>query len=136
MPQQDTSTSFSIELPSGKKITFKVPTYRDRQIAMKRWRQQQNEAGYMLEELLAALMLISVDGAPMAPDYTIDVIEQISEWSMKDLSYYLEVFVAIAFTDDIAKQRAQANAKALLEGKSVVSVASPTISTPVTAITA
>lgn len=136
MSQKDTATSFSITLPSGKKIVFAVPTFRDRQVAMKRLRQQQNDVGYMLEELLAALMLVSVDGQPMQKDYQMDVIEQISDWAMKDLSYYLEVFVAIAFTDEVTKQRAQANAKALMEGKSVTSVEPSTTSTPVTGITA
>ena len=55
---------------------------------------------------------------------------------MGDLSYYLEVFVAIAFTDDVTKQRAQANAKALMEGKSQVSVEPPTTTTPATTIAA
>lgn len=133
---QNTATSFPLTLPSGKKIVFAVPTFRDRQIAMKRWRQQQNEAGYMLEELLAALMLVSVDGQDMQADYQHDVIDQISDWNMKDLSFYLEVFVAIAFTDDVTKQRAQANAKALLEGKSATSVEQPITSIPATSITA
>lgn len=133
---QNTATSFPLTLPSGKKIVFAVPTFRDRQVAMKRWRQQQNEAGYMLEELLAALMLISIDGQEMQADYQYDVIEQISDWNMKDVSFYLEVFVVIAFTDDVTKLRAQNNAKALLEGKSPTSVEPPTTSTPVTTITA
>lgn len=136
MSQRDTATSFPITLPSGRKIVFAVPTFKDRQIAMKRWRQQQNEAGYMLEELLAALMLVSIDGVPMQKDYEYDVIDQISDWPMRDLSYYLEVFVSIAFTDDVTKQRAQANAKALMEGKLQVSTDSSTTTTPVTTITA
>ena len=136
MSQKDTATSFPLTLPSGKKFVFAVPTFRDRQVAMKRFRQQQNEAGFMLEELLAALMLISVDGREMQKDYEYDVIDQISDWAMRDLSYYLEVFVAIAFTDDVTKQRAQANAKALMEGKSQVSVEPPTTTTPATTIAA
>jgi hypothetical protein len=136
MSQKDTATSFPITLPSGKKIVFAIPTFRDRQVAMKRFRQQQNEAGFMLEELLAAMMLVSVNGKPMMADYEYDVIDQISDWAMRDLSFYLEVFVAIAFTDDVTKQRAQANAKALMEGKSQTSVEQPTTITPATTITA
>ena len=82
-------------------------------------------------------MLQQVNGQPIQAALDLDIIEQVSDWSMKDVSYYLEVFFAIAFTDDVAKQRAQAEAKALLEGKSVVkSQVSPTISAPTTTITA
>lgn len=131
------STVFEIKLPSETIISFRTPTYRDRQHATKRWRQQQTEVGWALEELLAFSMLQQVNGQPIQAALDLDIIEQVSDWSMKDVSYYLEVFFAIAFTDDVAKQRAQAEAKALLEGKSVVkSQASPTISAPTTTITA
>lgn len=131
------STVFELKLPSELVISFRTPTYRDRQTATKRWRQQQSEVGWALEELLAFSMLEMINGHPIQNVLDLDIIEQVSDWSMKDVSYYLEVFFAIAFTDDVAKQRAQAEAKALLEGKSVVkSQASPIISTPTTVITA
>jgi len=131
------STVFEIKLPSETIISFRTPTYRDRQVATKRWRQQQTEVGWALEELLAFSMLQAVNGQPIQAALDLDIIEQVSDWSMKDVSYYLEVFFAIAFTDDVAKQRAQAEAKALLEGKSVVkSQVSPTTSAPTTTITA
>jgi hypothetical protein len=129
------STVFEIPLPSGKVISFRLPTYRDRQAAVKRFRQQQNEVGWSIEEFLAFGMLEFVDGLPLQAG--LDPIDQVSEWSLKDVNIYLEVFMPLVFPDDVAKQRAQDMVKALLEGKSVVKqVASPITSAPTTAITA
>jgi hypothetical protein len=129
------STVFEIPLPSGKVISFRLPTYRDRQAAVKRFRQQQNEVGWSVEEFLAFGMLEFVDSVPMQAG--LDPIEQVSEWSLKDVNIYLEVFMPLVFPDDVAKQRAQDMVKALLEGKSVVKqVASPITSAPTTVITA
>ena len=80
-------------------------------------------------------MLEFVDGVPLQAG--LDPIDQVSEWSLKDVNIYLEVFMPLVFPDDVAKQRAQDMVKALLEGKSVVKqVASPITSAPTTAITA
>lgn len=129
------STVFEIPLPSGKVISFRLPTYRDRQAAVKRFRQQQNEVGWSIEEFLAFGMLEFVDGVPLQAG--LDPIDQVSDWSLKDVNIYLEVFMPLVFPDDVAKQRAQDMVKALLEGKSVVKqVASPITSAPTTAITA
>jgi hypothetical protein len=129
------STVFEIPLPSGKLISFRLPTYRDRQAAVKRFRQQQNEVGWSIEEFLAFGMLEFVDGVPMQAG--LDPIDQVSEWSLKDVNIYLEVFMPLVFPDDVAKQRAQDMVKALLEGKSVVKqAASPITSAPTTVITA
>jgi hypothetical protein len=129
------STVFEIPLPSGKLISFRLPTYRDRQSAVKRFRQQQNEVGWSIEEFLAFGMLEFVDGVPMQAG--LDPIDQVSEWSLKDVNIYLEVFMPLVFPDDVAKQRAQDMVKALLEGKSVVKqAASPITSAPTTVITA
>ena len=129
------STVFEIPLPSGKIISFRLPTYRDRQGAVKRFRQQQNEVGWSIEEFLAFGMLEFVDGVPLQAG--LDPIDQVSEWSLKDVNIYLEVFMPLVFPDDVAKQRAQDMVKALLEGKSVVKqVASPITSAPTTVITA
>jgi hypothetical protein len=129
------STVFEIPLPSGKVISFRLPTYRDRQAAVKRFRQQQNEVGWSIEEFLAFGMLEFVDGVPLQAG--LDPIEQVSEWSLKDVNIYLEVFMPLVFPDDVAKQRAQDMVKALLEGKSVVKQAtSPITSAPTTVITA
>jgi hypothetical protein len=129
------STVFEIPLPSGKVISFRLPTYRDRQAAVKRFRQQQNEVGWSIEEFLAFGMLEFVDGVPLQAG--LDPIDQVSEWSLKDVNIYLEVFMPLVFPDDVAKQRAQDMVKALLEGKSVVKqAASPITSAPTTAITA
>lgn len=129
------STVFEIPLPSGKVISFRLPTYRDRQAAVKRFRQQQNEVGWSIEEFLAFGMLEFVDGVPLQAG--LDPIDQVSEWSLKDVNIYLEVFMPLVFPDDVAKQRAQDMVKALLEGKSVVKqVASPITSAPTTVITA
>jgi hypothetical protein len=135
MSTQTTATVFEIELPSTKIISFRTPTYKDRQIATRRWRQQQSEVGWALEELVGFSMLELVDGQPLHEG--IDVLEQVEHWSMKDVSYFLEIFFLIAFTDDTDKQRAQTQAKALLEGKSVVkSAASRITSAPTMGITA
>jgi hypothetical protein len=129
------STVFEIPLPSGKVISFRLPTYRDRQAAVKRFRQQQNEVGWSIEEFLAFGMLEFIDGVPMQAG--LDPIDQVSDWSLKDVNIYLEVFMPLVFPDDVAKQRAQDMVKALLEGKSVVKqVASPITSAPTTVITA
>jgi hypothetical protein len=129
------STVFEIPLPSGKVISFRLPTYRDRQAAVKRFRQQQNEVGWSIEEFLAFGMLEFVDGLPLQAG--LDPIDQVSEWSLKDVNIYLEVFMPLVFPDDVAKQRAQDMVKALLEGKSVVKqAASPITSAPTTVITA
>ena len=129
------STVFEIPLPSGKVISFRLPTYRDRQAAVKRFRQQQNEVGWSIEEFLAFGMLEFIDGVPMQAG--LDPIDQVSDWSLKDVNIYLEVFMPLVFPDDVAKQRAQDMVKALLEGKSVVKqAASPITSVPTTVITA
>ena len=85
------STVFEIPLPSGKVISFRLPTYRDRQAAVKRFRQQQNEVGWSIEEFLAFGMLEFVDGLPLQAG--LDPIDQVSEWSLKDVNIYLEVFM-------------------------------------------
>lgn len=131
------STVFELPLPSGVVVSFRMPKYRDRQIATKRWKLNQSDVGYALEELLAFSMLLTINGVPVLPNEQMDIIAQVDDWDLKDLSYYMEVFFAMAFTDDTQKQRAQEQARALLEGKSLVkTVASPTTSAPITAITA
>lgn len=110
--------SFTIELPSKKSVSFGVPTYRNRMEALQRFRPQAQEAGFALEELIAATMILTIDGQPVPHALEQDVIDRMADWSTLDMSYYLEVFMAIAFPDDVQKQRAQAVAKSLLEGKS------------------
>jgi hypothetical protein len=104
---------FSINLPSGKQVVMKMLTFMDRQRAVRLFKSDK-EQGFMLDELLAAMALISIDGKDLTLDLLSDPIDHMSDWELPDVQYYLEVFMTINSLDDKARKAAEEQAKKLM----------------------
>lgn len=104
---------FPISLPSGKQVVMKMLTFMDRQRAVRLFKSDK-EQGFMLDELLAAMALVSVDGRDLGADLLSDPIDHMSDWDLPDVQYYLEVFMTINSLDDKARKSAEEQAKKLM----------------------
>lgn len=107
---------FELSLPSGRSIAIAPPKFIDRMEAVKQFRSQR-DAGYILEELMAARALATVDGIPVAPEWEADVIMRFADWNTVDVSYYIEFFMTAFFPDDKLKEAAQEDAKKYMRGE-------------------
>jgi hypothetical protein len=103
---------FNVKLPSDREVTFKEITFMERRQIAKRY--NRNE-GYLLEEVMAAAAITHIDGEPIA-DWVGDPIVRLDSWAIPDVQFYLEVFLAINSIDEMARERAQAEAKKMLAG--------------------
>lgn len=102
---------FNLTLPSGKEITFRSTSFRDRRLLAKKY--NRNE-GYLLEELMAAFALLSIDGNPVQEEWAAEPINRFDTWSIVDTQYYIEVYMSMNSIDDMARERAQEEAKKLM----------------------
>lgn len=113
---------FNLSLPSGKKVTFRAPTFVDRRLILKEYDRSE---GYLPEDLLAAKCLTHVEGQPLADNWETDAITLVDGWDLRDQSYYLEVFMNMFSLDEKAKQAAQEAAKKLMGGGSSAGIDKP-----------
>ncbi len=92
---------------------MKMLTFMDRQRAVRLFKSDK-EQGFMLDELLAAMALVSIDGKDLTLDLLSDPIDHMSDWELPDVQYYLEVFMTINSLDDKARKAAEEQAKKLM----------------------
>lgn len=104
----------TLTLPSGKKIQFTSVTFLDRRKILKGYKQEQ---GYLMEELLAAYALYTIDGEPIDTSFgSPSIIERLDTWDYKDVTYYLEVFMRTVMLDDEMRSQAESDAKKISSG--------------------
>lgn len=106
---------FDISLPSGRKVVMRLITYRDRQEALRVFKSTTNP-GYTIDEYLASMSIVAIDGQDLSIDLVTDPIERMDNWQLKDTQYFLEVFMAINSLDEKMRQEAAEHAKKLLGG--------------------
>lgn len=102
-----------ITLPSGKRVSFRQITFRDRRMVTKNY---DEKCGYLLEDLLAAYALEKEDGAPVLADYQCpngEYVLRMDHWTNQDSSYYLMVFLDTVLLDDTLRDQARETAKKL-----------------------
>lgn len=113
---------FELNLPSGKKVTFRAPSFMDRRLIL---REYDRTEGYLPEDLLAAKCLTHVDGQPIEDNWEVEPISLVDAWDLRDQSYYLEVFMNMFSLDEKAKTAAQEAAKKLMGGGASSGTAKP-----------
>lgn len=124
---------FEVKLPSGRTVAVQPPTFSDRMQAVKEFRSTQKDVGYILEELMAARAIVSVNGQTVAQEWEMESIMRMADWDTIDVQYYIEFFMSAFFPDDKLKEAAQDAAKKLMKGEpltptsQVKRVAKPTI---------
>ncbi len=108
---------FTVELPSGLKVSINPPSFNDRMNAVKEFRAISKDAGFILEELMAAKSIAAVDGNVVEQEWASDPIMVMAEWSNIDVQYFIEYFMTAFFPDDKLKEKAQEEAKKLMRGQ-------------------
>lgn len=122
------SVLYDVRLPSGRELKIRQFTFADR-IAMARQYQSYagnnpREQGYTLEELMAAGSIVEIDGVRVVDDmgnqidFNGEAIHLFSTWDPKEVQYFLELFMTIAFIDEKLRAQAQEQAKKLMESMS------------------
>lgn len=102
---------FPLQLPSGREIVFRPTSFRERRQLAKMYNRND---GYLLEEMMASAVLVSIDGTPVQEEWAADPISRFDDWSVPDVQYYLEVFLTMNSIEDMVRERAQEQAKKLM----------------------
>jgi len=108
---------FEIKLPSGNNVSVNAPSFNDRMEAVKEFRSVKDEAGYSVEELMAAKAIGAVNGDVVETGMMLDPILLMAEWPNQDVQYYIEFFMTAFFLDDKIRERAASEAKKLMTGQ-------------------
>lgn len=108
---------FDCKLPSGINVSIKAPSYRDRMEAVKEFRAAKDDAGYTVEELMAAKSISAIDGNVVDHNLYYDPVLLMSEWANQDVQYFIEFFMTAFFLDDKLRERAANEAKKLMIGQ-------------------
>lgn len=100
-------------LPSGRKVQFKVLSYKERRSLVQSFK---NDSGCLLEEWFAAYCLVKVDDTPVAKDWEINSNwpERMAGWTSKDVMFYCRVFADTEMLSEQGDQEAREVAKKLL----------------------
>ena len=109
---------FDIDLPSGRKVAVVAPSFMDRMNAVRECRSISKDVGYILEELMAAKSIVSIDGHVVDDGWAAEPIMRMSDWTNVDVQYFIEFFMTAFFPDDKLKEKAQEEAKKLMKGES------------------
>ena len=127
------SVLYPVVLPSGREVKVRQFTFEDRVYLAKQYQSyagnNPREQGYTLEELMAAASIVEVDGQRVVDEmgqqveFGRDPIQLFMEWDPKEVQYFLELFMTIAFIDDKLRAQAQEQAKKLM-----ASMATPQVS--------
>lgn len=104
---------YTYKFPNGTEVGFRPPSYQDKREALKAYDQKE---GYMPEELLAAMCILSINGKAFNEDWDVDYIGRYQDMSLKDQSLYVQMFLQMFQPDDQEKNRTIEEAKKLLAG--------------------
>lgn len=107
---------FEITLPSDTKVCVVAPNFNDRQNAVIQFRAVREQAGYSLEELIAANAITSINGIPITRNFMTqqNPLAMMNNWSIKDVNFFMEVFMSAFFMDEQLRARAADEAKKLM----------------------
>jgi len=94
---------------------MKPMTFRERQEAVRNYKSIK-DAGFMLEELMAAMALVAIDGQEVGTDLLADPITYLDDWSLPDTQFYLEFFMTLNSIDEKVRKNAEELAKKLMGG--------------------
>jgi len=108
---------FDCKLPSGIVVSVKAPSFQDRMEAVKEFRSVKDEAGYSVEELMAAKAIGAVGGNVIDTSMMLDPILLMADWPNQDVQYFIEFFMTAFFLDDKIRERAATEAKKLMTGQ-------------------
>jgi hypothetical protein len=118
------SVLYPVELPSGRHIKIRQFTFEDRVYLAKQYQSyagnNPREQGYTLEELMAAASIVEIDGIRVVDEmgnqveFGRDPIQLFMSWDPKEVQYFLELFMSVAFIDDKLRAQAQEQAKKLM----------------------
>lgn len=118
------SVLYPVELPSGRHIKIRQFTFEDRVYLAKQYQSyagnNPREQGYTLEELMAAASIVEIDGIRVVDEmgnqveFGRDPIQLFMAWDPKEVQYFLELFMSVAFIDDKLRAQAQEQAKKLM----------------------
>ncbi|MBD2201564.1 hypothetical protein H6G33_09415 [Calothrix sp. FACHB-1219] len=102
---------YNIKLPSGKDISFRAPSFKDRRDIL---REFDKTAGYLAEDLLAVKCLTHVDNIAVEQYWEAEPITIFDSWDLRDQSFYMEVFMNMFSLDEKARKAAEDQAKKLM----------------------
>lgn len=105
---------YTCELPSGIKVSVEAPTFSHRMESLKEYRAIKDDAGYSVEELMAAKSIASINGKIVDNSFTYDPIYIMSDWPNADVQFYLEWYMTLFFIDDKVRDKATDAAKKLM----------------------
>jgi hypothetical protein len=118
------SVLYPVELLSGRQVKIRQFTFEDRVYLAKQYQSyagnNPREQGYTLEELMAAASIVEIDGARVVDElgnqveFGRDPIQLFMSWDPKDVQFFLEIFMTIAFIDDKLRAQAQEQAKKIM----------------------
>ncbi|WOL31286.1 hypothetical protein [Microcoleus phage My-WqHQDG] len=118
------SVLYPVKLPSGREVEIRQFTFEDRVYLAKQYQayagNNPREQGYTLEELMAAASIVKINGVPVVDEmgnqveFGMDPIQHFMSWDPKEVQYFLELFMTIAFIDDKLRAQAQQQAKELM----------------------
>lgn len=118
------SVLYPIDLPSGRQVEIRQFTFGDRVYLAKQYQSyagnNPREQGYTLEELMAAASIVKINGIPVVDEmgsqveFGMDPIQHFMSWDPKEVQYFLELFMTIAFIDDKLRAQAQEQAKKIM----------------------
>jgi hypothetical protein len=105
------------ELPSGKVITFRTLSFKERRELLSKWQKNDGRTqGYLLEEYFMAAALVTEDNQGVIDEYQSSdgYIARLDHWSMKDTSYYMEAFIIINGVGERERPNIEAEVKKIL----------------------
>lgn len=118
------SVLYTVELPSGREVEIRQFTFEDRVYLAKQYQSyagnNPREQGYTLEELMAAASIVKINGTPVVDEmgnqveFGRDPIQLFMPWDPKEVQYFLELFMTVAFIDDKLRAQAQEQAKKIM----------------------
>jgi hypothetical protein len=122
------SVLYPVALPSGRQVEIRRFNFEDRVYLAKQYQSYSGnnprEQGYTLEELMAAASIVKIDGNYVVDEmgnqveFGRDPIQLFMDWDPKEVQYFLELFMTIAFIDDKLRAQAQEQAKKIMASMS------------------
>lgn len=106
-----------LKLPSGKEISFRTLSFKERRELLAKWQKNEGRnSGYLLEEYLMGAALVTENGQGVLDEYQLPdgYISRMDHWSMKDASYYMEAFILINGLGDKDRPNIESEVKKIL----------------------
>jgi len=101
-----------LELPSGKKITFRAPTGKDRLDVIRMLKVTQDNlfsTGLLIDQYLKAKVVLEIDGQKVADDYR----HLFDDWPLEDVDFYSTVFNELFGSNEEMQEKAKEVARFL-----------------------